>query len=76
MYQDLYDKEKIVKKDVSMKFYDMAKPLYLETNACSISLGAGLLQVGAGMNGGHDQKPDNEILHPIAFVSKSLSSAE
>ena len=41
MYQDLYNKAKmIVKKDVCMKFYDAARPLNLETDACVIRLGA------------------------------------
>ena len=43
MYQDVYDKaKKIVKKDICMKLYDKARPLYLETNAPVISLGSEL----------------------------------
>ena len=34
-------------------------------------LGAGLLQVRDGMNFGKDVVPDNAILGPIAFTSKS-----
>ena len=63
MYQDLYEKEKtIVNKDVYMKFHDAAKPLYLETGASSISLGARLLQVRDDMNCSHDNVPSNVIL--------------
>ena len=46
----MYDKAKILKKDASMSFYDVARPLYLETNASGIGLGAGFLQVRDGMN--------------------------
>ena len=59
-----------------MKFYEVVGPPYLETNAFSIGLGARLLQVSNGMNCGHDKIPDNAILCPIAFASKSLSSVE
>ena len=39
IYQDLYEKAKtIVKRDSCMKFIDVAKPLYLETDASSIGL--------------------------------------
>ena len=57
-------------------FYDVARSLYLETDASSISLEAGLLQVKDGMNCGHNEKPDNAILQLIAFASKRLLSAE
>ena len=45
-----------------MKFYGVARHLYLETDASGISLGAGLLQVRDGINCGHDEIPDNTIL--------------
>ena len=45
-----------------MKFYDAARPLYLENNAFGIGLGAGLLLVRNGMNCGHDEIPDNAVL--------------
>ena len=59
-----------------MKFYDVARQLYLEINASGTSLGARLLQVRDGMNYGHDEIPGNAILQPVEFASKSLSSAE
>ena len=41
MYQDLYDTaQKIVKKDACMKLYNASRPLYLETDASGVSLGA------------------------------------
>ena len=46
-----------------MKFYDDTTPLYLETHA-------------PGTNCPKDTAPDNTILCPIVFVSKSLSGAE
>ena len=39
-----------------MKFFDAARPLYLETNASGIGHGARLLQVRDGMNCRHDKK--------------------
>ena len=54
MYQDLYDREKIVKKDASMKFYDAARYLYLETDTSGIVLGAKLLWVRDGMTPPHE----------------------
>ena len=42
----------IIKQDTYMKFYDTSKPLYLERDTSSISLGVGLLQVRDGMNCG------------------------
>ena len=59
-----------------MKFCDTSRPLYLETDASGVSLGARLLQVKDGMNSGCDKVPDNIILSPVAFASKILSSAE
>ena len=64
------------KKDAWMKFYRVAWPLYLETNASGIGLRARLLQKRDGMNWRCDEIPDNAILHPTAFASKSLFSAE
>ena len=59
-----------------MKFYDDTKPLYLETDASGIGLGAALLQLRDNMNCPKDTAPDNTILCPIAFASKSLTEAE
>ena len=59
-----------------MKFYCTSKPQYLETGTFVIGLWAGLLQVTVGMNFGQFEVPNNVTLCPIAFASKSLSSAE
>ena len=59
-----------------MKFYDDTEPLYLETDASGIGLGAALLQLRDNMNCPKDTAPDNTILCPIAFSSKSLTGAE
>ena len=59
-----------------MKFFDTARPLYLETDESKIGLGVVLLQVRDSMNCGHDEILDNTVLQPIAFPSKGLSSVE
>ena len=44
-YQSLFNKAKLlIKSDMCMKFYDDTKPLYLETDASRVGLGAALLQ--------------------------------
>ena len=59
-----------------MKFYDDTKPLYLETDASGVSLGAALLQTQEGTTCQKDTVSDNTILHPIAFASKSLTGTD
>ena len=59
-----------------MKFYDDTKLLYLEKDASGVGLGAGLLQLCKGLMSQKDMLPDNTILCPIAFASKSLTGAE
>ena len=59
-----------------MKFYDDTKPLYLETDASGIGLGAALLQLRENTGCQKDTAPDNTNLCPIAFASKSLTGAE
>ena len=76
-YQQLFDKAKsITKVEMCMKFYEDTKPLYLETDASGINLGAALLQLRNNINCPKDTAPDNTNLCPIAFVSKSLTGAE
>ena len=64
------------KEMLCVKFCDVARPLYLETDTSAISLGAGLLQLRDSMNCAWDKIPDNAILWAIAFVSSSLSSVK
>ena len=59
-----------------MKFYDDTKPLYLKTDASGISLRAALLQVRDNTTCQTHMAPDNTILCPIAFASKSLTGME
>ena len=59
-----------------MKFYDDTKPLYLETDTSKVDLGAALLQTWEDTTCQKDMVPDNTILHPIAFASKSLTGVE
>ena len=76
-YQQLFGNVKLlIKADVCMKFYDDTKPLYLETDASRIGLEAALLQLCNDTNCQKGTAPDNTILHPITFASKSLTGAE
>ena len=76
-YQQLFINAKsIIKADVWMKFYDNSKPLYLETDASGIGLGAALLQLCNNTVCQKGVAPQNITLHPIAFTSKSLTGAE
>ena len=76
-YQQLFMKVKsLIKVDICMKFYNDTKLLYLETDASRVGLGAALLQLYSNTSCHKDMTPDNTILHPIAFASKSLTGAE
>ena len=68
--------KQLIKVDVYMKFYDDTKLLYLETDASEIGLGAVLLKLHDNTTCQKDMVPDNAILCPIAFASKSLTGAE
>ena len=59
-----------------MKFYDDTKMLYLETDASIVSLGAALLQLHDNIACQKGIPPDNTILHPTAFASRSLTGTE
>ena len=59
-----------------MKFYNDNKPLYLETDASGISLRAALLQLRDNTSYQTHIAPDNTILCPITFASKTLMGAE
>ena len=76
-YQQLFEKAKsLIKADICMKFYNDTKPLYLETDASGVGLGAALLQLHDNTTCQKGMVPDNIILHPIAFASKSLTGGE
>ena len=62
MYQDLYDRaNKIIKTYACMKLYGAFRPLNVETDALSVCLEIGFLQLSDDMNA---------TLFPIAFASK------
>ena len=71
-YQKMFDKAKaIIKGDVFMKLYDKTRPLYIETDASGVGLGAALLQ-SSKTSCHRDIVPDNSIDRPTVFSSKSL----
>ena len=59
-----------------IKFYDETKPLYIETDASGVGLGAALLQTRSNTNCHRDEVPHNTILMPIACASKSFTETE
>ena len=73
IYQALYDEMKsLMKDDVSMKFYNETKPLYLKMDASGIGLGVALLQTRDGMTCPRDTAPDKH--HSEAnCISKQMS---
>ena len=76
-YQQLFDKAKsLIKVKVCMKFYDDTKPLYLETDASGVGMGAALLQLHNNTTCQKGMAQYNTILHPMMFASKSLAGAE
>ena len=65
-YQKLFDKAKwIIKENECMKFYDETQPLYLETDASGVRLGATLLQTRSSVSSQRDKVPNNSILRCI-----------
>ena len=76
-YQQTYNKAKSnIKKDMCMKFYNENKELFLETDASGVGLRAALLQLRDNTTWQQGTAPDNTMLWPIAFASKSLTGAE
>ena len=75
-YQRIFNKAKSVIKDACMKFYAKTKPLYRETDASGVGLGAALLQTRSNTNCPKDEAPDNSILTPIAFARSSLTGVK
>ena len=72
-YQKFFDKAKaLIKQYACMKFYEEAKPVYLEIDASGVGLGPGLLPIRGKTNCPQDKAPQNSILKTDA--SKKLSS--
>ena len=73
----MFDKAKaIIKEDPCMKIYDETKPLYVETDVSGVEFGAALLNKRSNTSGYRDEVPDNGILRPTAFASKSPTVVE
>ena len=76
-YQQQFEKAKLlIKVEMCMKFYVDTKPLYFETDTSGIGLGAALLQHRDNTVCQKGTVPDNTILQPITFASKSLMGAK
>ena len=59
-----------------MNSYDKTRPLYLETDASCVGLGAGLLQIRGEMNCTQNVTPHSSILILNTFVNKILPCVE
>ena len=59
-----------------MTFYNGKEPLYLETDASGVGLGAGLLHYKYSLQSPQDEAPDNAALCLVVFASKSLTRTE
>ena len=76
-YQQRFENAKmLIKAEKCMKFYNDNKLLYLETDMSGIGLRPALLQLRDDTSCQTHIVPDNTILCPIAFASKSLTGAE
>ena len=62
-------------KDVKLKFYDPSLPMYIETDASQNGIGVILLQP-IDSNFTLDEYDIPTSLMPVAFASKTLTSAE
>ena len=68
IYQEIYERATLlVKEDMCMKYYNVRKPLYLETDASGVGLGVELLQVRDNLNCRYNKVHDNAMLQPITF---------
>ena len=65
-----------MKKNVTKAFYNGKEQLYPETDALGVDLGASLLQMRDDMLFPKNEAPVNAMMWPVAFVSKSIISAE
>ena len=62
-YQQQFEKAKsLIQAEMCMKFYDDTKPLYIETDASGVGLGAALLQLRDNTACQKGMAPDNTIL--------------
>ena len=68
--------KKLVSKDCCLRFYDSELPLYMEMDASKVGLGAALLQPQENYEYSDQDTPPTEDLRPVAYASKSLTSAE
>ena len=59
-----------------MTFYNEKEQLYLETDMSDFGLGASLEQEREGLWFPRNEAPGSAVLEPIAFVKRSISSAE
>ena len=72
----MWQSKNIIKKNVTMVFYNEKEQLYLQTDVLDVSWGVSLIQVRDGMHFPRNEVPYNAALQPVAFARKSLTSME
>ena len=72
----IQNSEDYYQKECNSGILQQEEQLYLETKALGISVGASLVQVRDGLQFLRNEVPNNATLRQIAFVNKSLTSAE
>ena len=66
----------MMKEDMCMRYYDVRKILYLETDASGVGMGVVLLQVRNNLSCRYDEVLSIAMLQSIPFANKSLSSTK
>ena len=61
-----------MKDNMCMKYYNVRKLLYLETDASGAGLSSSLLQVRDSLNCGYNEAPDNAMFQPIALAATAF----
>ena len=68
--------QNVIKKNMTMTFYNKKQQLYLDTDVLGVILRASLLHVRDKISLPRNEAANNAALYPIPFTSKRLTSTE
>ena len=72
LYQEINERVKsLVKEDTCMKYHNFRKPLYLETNALGVGLGATLLQAKDDLSCRYDRSSTMQCSIPFPLPARA-----